>query len=144
MQIMIGNRCYDTQTAKALGHWQRGYTTDKGHLNETLYVTENGDYFLYGAGGPRSRYAQRVAPNTWGYGERILPMSVDEAHAWAENHLTESEQDRQLSADGDHEGQTSITLQLRSVTIARLQQEAAKQGVQPSELADRLLSGNLG
>lgn len=143
MQTTIANRHYDTDTAKALGNWQRGYTSDKGHISETLYVTEAGEYFLHGEGGPRSRYAQRVAPNTWGYGERIIPMTVEEAHDWAESHLTESAHDTAFKPEGELGNQTSITLKLRTATVEKLQKLAREQGVQPSELVDALLNGRL-
>lgn len=143
METIIANKRYDTDQAKSLGNWQRGYSSDKGHISETLYVTASGDYFLYGQGGPRSRYAQRVAPNTWGYGERILPMTVEEAHAWAENHLTEAAHDTAFRPEGDSGNLTSITLKLRTSTVEKLQQLADERGIEPSELADTLLKERL-
>ena len=79
MHKTIANKLYDTATARVLGNWQKGYLSDRGYLSETLYLKKTGEYFLHGEGGPRSRYAQRVAPNTWGYGERILPLTNEKA-----------------------------------------------------------------
>lgn len=83
MQKTIANKLYDTATAKAMGNWQRGYSSERGYISETLYLKKSGEYFLHGEGGPRSRYALRTAPNTWGYGGTIIPFTDEEAHAWA-------------------------------------------------------------
>jgi len=51
-----------------------------------------------GEGGARSNYAQRTPDNMWGYGERIIPMTDDEAYQWAEEHM---EADRIVEVFGD-------------------------------------------
>jgi len=140
MQEKIANRVYDTDTANALGNWQRGYRSERGYLSETLYQQADGTYFLHCAGGPRSRYAQRVAPNTWSYGERILPMNDEEAHAWAENHLTESAFDTSFGECAQNRNLTLMLVRLKTVHTDKLSKLAAEQGRQPSDLAEELLS----
>ena len=140
MQEMIANRIYDTDAANALGNWQRGYRSERGYLSETLYQNEDGTYFLHCAGGPRSRYAQRVAPNTWSYGERILPMSHEEAHAWAENHLTEAAYDTAFGECAKNRNLTLMLIRLKTEHTDALNKAAAAQGRQPSELAEELLA----
>jgi hypothetical protein len=140
MHKTIANKLYDTSTAKAMGNWQKGYTSDRGYLSETLYLKKTGEYFLHGEGGPRSRYAQRVAPNTWGYGERIIPLTHEEAHAWAENHLTETAYEVVFGAIPDDGSLTSITVKLRTSTTEKLHRVAREQGRQISELTDELLA----
>ncbi len=143
MQQVIDNKLYDTETAKPLGNWQRGYSSERGYISETLYITESGDYFLYGEGGSRSRYAKRVAPNTWGYGERILPFSNEEANAWAENHLTEADfyaAQKEVAYKGCL---TPMMIRLQCATADKLKKMAAEQGRKASELAEEMICQEL-
>lgn len=139
MQQMIDNKVYDTETAKPLGNWQRGYSSERGYISETLYITEAGDYFLYGEGGSRSRYAKRVAPNTWGYGERIIPFSNEEANAWAENHLSEADffaAQKEVKYGGCL---TPMMIRLQCETAKTLKAVAQEQGRKASELAEEMI-----
>ena len=140
MHRTIANKVYDTDTAHALGNWQRGYSSERGFISETLYQKKNGEYFLHGEGGPRSRYAQRVAPNTWGYGERIIPFTNEEAHAWAENHLTESAYDTAFGANANDMNLTLMMVRLKSVYADKLSQLAQEQGRQPVDLAEEIIA----
>ena len=143
MHKTIANKLYDTATAKALGNWQKGYSSERGYISETLYLKKTGEYFLHGEGGPRSRYAQRVGPNAWGYGERIIPLSNEEAHMWAETHLNEAAYEVVFGAIADDGTLTPVTLKLRASTAEKLHRAAREQGRQLSELAEEILSGAL-
>ncbi|MCE5344468.1 MAG: hypothetical protein LLF96_12925 [Eubacteriales bacterium] len=139
MQQTMNNKVYDTETAKPLGNWQRGFSSERGYLSETLYITEEGDYFLYGEGGSRSRYAQRVAPNTWGYGERIIPFNNEEANAWAENHLSEADfyaAQKEVAYNGCL---TPMMIRLQCATEQKLKKLAGEQGRKASELAEEMI-----
>ena len=139
MHKTIANKLYDTATAKALGNWQKGYSSERGYISETLYLKKTGEYFLHGEGGPRSRYAQRVGPNAWGYGERIIPMSHEEAHAWAENHLTENAYDKVFGANARDEVLTPVLVRLKPETAEKLIQAAREQKCQPADVAEDLI-----
>jgi hypothetical protein len=139
MQQTINNKLYDTETGKPLGIWQRGYSSERGYISETLYITQEGDYFLYGEGGSRSRYAQRVAPNTWGYGERIIPFTSEEANAWAENHLSEADfyaAQKEVTYSGCL---MPIMVRLQCVTEQKLRKLAEQQGRKATELAEEMI-----
>jgi hypothetical protein len=139
MQQVIDSKTYDTETAKPLGNWQRGYSSERGYISETLYITEGGNYFLYGEGGSRSRYAKRVAPNTWGYGERIIPFSSDEAHAWAENHLTEADFYAAQQDVASSNCLTPVLLHLPCATAKKLKEYAEAHGRKTIELAEEMI-----
>lgn len=62
-----------------------------GTCSETLYRKRKGEFFLYGEGGPMSKYGVAYGDNEWGYGEEIRPLTVDEAKAWAEENLDADE-----------------------------------------------------
>jgi hypothetical protein len=139
MQQTINNMLYDTETAKPLGNWQRGFSSERGYISETLFITQEGDYFLYGEGGSRSRYAQRVAPNTWGYGERIIPFTSEEANAWAENHLSEADfytAQKEVTYSGCV---TPMMIRLQCATEQKLRKLAVEQGRKTAELAEEMI-----
>lgn len=87
MKKIIEGRVYNTETAKFLGSYQHSYRNDFSFYKEELYRTKSGAYFLYGEGGPASRYSKQVGQNRWTGGEEIRAMSPQGARAWAEEHL---------------------------------------------------------
>jgi hypothetical protein len=95
MKKIIGGRCYDTDTAKILGSTGYSYPGDFGFWTERLYHKKTGEFFLYGIGGPLSKYARSTGLNEWSGGEEIRPLSPEEARKWAEKNL-ETEEFEQL------------------------------------------------
>lgn len=65
----IGKVTYDTSTATVVKKNTFGIFGDPKGYEETLYVTENGNYFLYTNGGSESKYTQ----------EKIKPVSKTNA-----------------------------------------------------------------
>ena len=60
MKRVINRKLYDTDSAEQIAHYARN--TDQRDFNyfvETLYNTEDGEYFLHGRGGPKTKYAKR-------------------------------------------------------------------------------------
>lgn len=89
MKKIINGKKYDTETAKLLVSEGNGLGhRDFSYCEETLYQKRTGEFFLYGEGGPMTKYAQRVDMNSWSGGERIIPITDDEARRWAEKHAS--------------------------------------------------------
>jgi len=88
-KILKGKR-YDTDTAKLLGEYS-AHPGSFDYISEELYRKQTGEYFLYGEGGARSKYAEHVEQSTWGPGEAIIPLTPEAAMQWAEEHLTADE-----------------------------------------------------
>lgn len=87
MKKIINKKLYNTETAKDLGFWNNGRSCcDSSYMEETLYQKKTGEFFLYGYGGALTGYAKRVGTSQ-SEGEKITPLSVDEAKEWAEEHL---------------------------------------------------------
>lgn len=91
MRQVIDGRIYDTSTAALLGqhepHISRG---DFSWLEEGLYQTPRGNFFLAGRGGPMSSYAEYVEGSSGRErrgGAGIRPLTPQEALAWAEDKL---------------------------------------------------------
>lgn len=87
MKKIINGKKYNTATAKELYTMSSGARSDFGHVSETLYIKKTGEYFLYGEGGPMSRYAQSAGQNCWTGGEAITPITEAEARKWGEKHM---------------------------------------------------------
>ncbi len=92
MRKIINGVRYDTDRARLIGEADSGVPmSDFRWWAAELYVTpRSGRYFLNGTGGPMTRFASRQGDER-GYGERIIPMTRQEALAWAEQFLTAEE-----------------------------------------------------
>lgn len=84
MQRVINRKLYDTESAEQIARYARN--TDQRDFNyfvETLYKTEDGEYFLHGRGGPNTKYSRRVNGGTTG-SEEITVLDENEALNWCE------------------------------------------------------------
>lgn len=84
---VINKKTYNTETATALGTATEGSPyRDFTFVEETLYQTAKGAYFVAGSGGPDTRYAVATGNNNYSGSSAITPMTRSEAYAWAEEH----------------------------------------------------------
>lgn len=88
MKKVINGRLYDTDTATCVGSEGTADRRDFYYVWEKLYQKKNKEFFLYGEGGPASKYAVVTGSNSWSGGETIIPLTEAEARKWAESHLT--------------------------------------------------------
>lgn len=92
MKKIINHKLYNTETAKFLGEdWNGVPTSDFSYCSECLYKTRKGNYFLYGEGGPMSKYSVSCGMNEWSGSEVIKPLTEEDARVWAEEHLSTDE-----------------------------------------------------
>lgn len=87
MKQIIDGKMYNTETATLVGEYWNGY--GRGDFNfvvEELYQKKNKEFFLYGEGGPLSKWSRKYGGN-YCYGEDIIPMSDEAAMEWAQIHL---------------------------------------------------------
>lgn len=87
MKKVINGKMYNTETAKCIYSYTNGYSmNDFNYVEEALYQKKTNEFFLYGSGGPMSRYCCSCG-NSWGYGESITPITKEEAKEWAMEYL---------------------------------------------------------
>lgn len=87
MRKIIGGKLYDTDTATKVGYYDSGLSVyDFRHYSERLYKKRTGEFFLYGSGGPRTRYATIDGSGAQMGGEKIIPITLSEAKRWVEDH----------------------------------------------------------
>lgn len=92
MKKIINGKLYDTETAEVIGEYTSRYSVGNfKHFEETLYKKTTGEFFLYGEGGPASPYKELVEEHGATNGEKIIPLSLDEAKKWTEEKLTADE-----------------------------------------------------
>lgn len=90
MKQIINGKKYDTETAKLLASYRNGGGwRDFNHFEEDLYRKKTGEHFVHGVGGPATRYAEREGSNTWTGGEKIRPLTEQEAREWVEKHAND-------------------------------------------------------
>lgn len=84
MRKIIGGKVYDTDTAQKIADYWNGLGgNDFRNISEDLYLKRTGEYFLYGEGGPMTRYAVHNG-NSSSEGSRIIPLTEAEAKEWVE------------------------------------------------------------
>ena len=88
MKRVVKGKLYNTDTATCIGSYEYSNAGDFCHVCEELYRKNNGEYFLAGKGGPKTKYREQVSTRGWSSGEKIIPMTIDEAKDWAEEYLS--------------------------------------------------------
>lgn len=141
MKKIINGKVYDTDTAKELGCYSNGGGwRDFSHYEETLYRKKTGEYFLYGEGGPMTRYAEAQGQNQWSGGSRIMPMTYDEAAKWAEENLTAEEYEEIFGEVVEDDSQVVVTYRLSASTAERIRRMADRDGISQAALIERLVA----
>lgn len=139
MKKVINKKLYNTETAERVGSWYNGhYTNDFAYCSEDLYRTKSGNFFLHGEGGPMSIYAQSSG-NSTGWGERIVPLTYDEAQAWAEKHLDGDDYINIFGEPEEGDDKSALNVRISNVAYTKLKQTAAKQGITLAQAVENLI-----
>ena len=92
MKKIINGKMYNTETAKEIKTISHGDgPRDFRYYEETLFRKRTGEYFLAGEGGPMTKYARAVGQNGMRGGEGVIPLTYEEALAWAEREMDADE-----------------------------------------------------
>ncbi len=140
MMKIIKGRKYDTATAREVGDYANNSDYSSfSHWDETLYVKRTGEYFLYGTGGPMTKYARRVDDNAWGWGEKIIPLDFDEAREWAEKHMDGEAYEAEFGAVEEDGSRAAVTITLPASMIDQLKREAVERSLTLSAWIEKRL-----
>ena len=140
MNKVINGKRYDTETATQMAEWDNGQYRSFGFIKETLYRKRTGEYFIYGEGGPQTRYAELVDNNLWSDGSAIRPVSLEKAQKWAEDHLTANEYEEIFGKIDESGEKRTVTYSLTEAAIEKITKMAAEKGVSKSEIIEQLVS----
>lgn len=140
MKKIINNKVYDTDTARAVGSWANMEDAgDLAYLEETLYRKKTGEFFLRGEGGPATRYARATGSNEWSGGARIMPLTYDDARAWAEEHLTGEAYEAVFGPVAEDESRMQVCYNLSVSAAETIRRRAAELGISASAYIETLL-----
>lgn len=142
MKKVLSKTLCDTKTATKLGGYDNGYgVRDFHYLEQELYRTKSGKYFLYSFGGAATRYAERVDANSYTGGEAIELLEPEEAEEWAENHL---DGDDYIAAFGEPDEAESCRMSITLSAAARrkLDTEREKTGDTLNSIIERMILSN--
>lgn len=140
MKKIINGKKYDTETAQRVAGWDNGRYGDFSHCSEELYRKRTGEFFIYGEGGPMSRYARSCGQNEWCGGEEIIPLNYDAARKWAEEHLDADEYEDIFGEVAEDDSKVSATFRLSASTLELIKRRAAEQGLSLSEYVESRLA----
>ncbi len=137
MKKVLGGKVYDTETAEKCGEDSQGRPNDFRWVCETLYRKRTGEFFIHGEGGARSQYAESIG-SSWYNGEKIIPISYEDAQKWAEERL---DGDEYLAIFGDPEEDSTEALMVRvsAQAKAKLDREASRSGKTRAQIIEDLL-----
>lgn len=139
MKKIINGKVYDTSTAHAVGSWDNGIYGDLNSLSESLYRKRTGEFFLFGQGGARTRYASAAEDNRWSSGSSIIPLTWESARQWAEEHLDGDAYEDIFGPVPDDTSRTIVTLSLSAGSVDRARRAAAQAGMSLSAYIESLL-----
>lgn len=139
MKKVINGKLYNTQTAKLLGEDSYSNPSDFNYWIESLFQKRTGEFFLYGEGGPMSRYAQTTSQNEWSGGEQIQPLTVENARQWAEQHLSADEYESIFGEITEDDNKKNATFSISRDAIELLARMASETGKTRSELVEEMI-----
>jgi len=141
MKKIINGRRYDTETARELASASSAVgRNDFGFWEETLFRKSTGEYFLYGQGGPASKYAESCGQNQWSGGSRIIPVSLEAAQKWAEEHLDGDDYEEIFGAIEESAEKRTATFSLTEATIEKIARMAQSQEITKSDVIEKLVT----
>ena len=133
MKKIINGKRYDTDTAKMLASDSYSNRRDFGYWCETLYRKNTGEFFLHGEGGPMSRYAVTTGQNEWSGGEKIIPLTIESAKSWAEEHLDADQYEKIFGVVTEDGYKKTVTFSLPETIIEKIKHDASQSGMTMSD-----------
>lgn len=85
MKRIINGKIYNTETAERIGSYSRSNPSDFSYIDESLYRTKKGRFFIAGEGGAMTRYAESGSDGTWWGASGICVLDDGEALDWCES-----------------------------------------------------------
>lgn len=87
MKKVIDGKVYNTDTALLVGQWDNGLPSGGfEYCDEALYLSPGKQFFLWGEGGPMTRWSRSNGKETWGISDIVL-LSPYKALYWEGEHL---------------------------------------------------------
>ena len=136
MKKIINGKLYDTETATRIASKSHGQgRRDFSYYEETLYRKRTGEYFLYGEGGPMSRYSVSRGLNEWSGGEKIIPLNFEKAREWGEENMDADDYQAEFGEIVEESSErVTMSISLDGTIADRIRREAKEKGLSVSAL----------
>ena len=138
MKKIINGKMYDTDKAKRIGYNGGGDGLTRWY--EELYQKRTGEFFLYGEGGPMTKYAKSIGQNQWSGGKKIIPLEMEPARKWVEEYLTADDYERIFGLPDEDAEPVLLSMQLPAIIAAKARQRAIEDGVTLTAIVERALT----
>lgn len=125
MKKIIKGKIYDTGTAKLLAEYSCGSPSSFEFFREKLYQKKTGEFFIHGEGHAASKYAIYNG-NSWGPGEKIMPIGAKGAQEWAEENLDAEDYASIFGVPKDDESTYLLSVRITAKARAVLEQKRIK------------------
>lgn len=140
MKKIINNKRYDTETAKQIaetGSWEQGIGPSNFNFwSETLYQKRTGEYFLFGEGGPLSKYSEPYENNGSQSGAKIIPLTLGQAKQWAEKAMDADEYEANFGPVEENTDKHVMSLSVNESTYQIIKRRAAENKISMSQVID--------
>lgn len=149
MKRIIRNKLYNTDTAHKIAEYCNNAEQDFARATITLYRKRTGEYFIHGDGGPYTIYGRRYEDGSMGWGEKIEPLTYQQAKQWAEDHISADAYESEFGKITEDDSTTVLYLNLPSAIAEQLRRSARENGkgiteyiLSQLELASSISSGD--
>lgn len=140
MKKIINGKKYDTDTAILYGSYDNGSHLRENRFCEQLYRKKTGEFFLYGKGGPETKYAVSCSQGKWSEGENIEPLTFVAARTWAERYLKKEEYETIFGKVDESGERKTVSYSLPASLVEKVKRAAAEKGIGPSEFVESALT----
>lgn len=143
MKRIINGKRYDTDTAKFIKTYSSGLSiSDFRYYDESLYLKKTGEFFLYATGNGASKYAGQYG-DLRGPGEKIVPLTLDEAKAWVEKIEDPDLYEELFEISDEEEGNVAFSMLLPSSLYNILDHRSLKDGITKKDIVVKALENYL-
>ena len=139
MKKVINGKVYDSEKAKFLDSDSYGAPGDASYWKEWLYQKRTGEFFLFGEGGPMSKYSRILGDNSWGYGEEIIPLSYEAAQKWAEEHLSAEAYEKIFGEISESSEKIAVLLSISASALDTAKRAAVQDEMSLSAYIEKLI-----
>lgn len=138
MKKIINGKVYNTCTARLVAEHDSGHAVNDFHwFHEELYVKKTGEFFMFGEGHAASPYAYSCPSGGYDHGEKIVPLTFEEAQSWAEKHLDPEEYCKIFGEPDEDAEDEKLTVRLSAAAAAKLARESSKNGISKQAQLER-------
>ena len=139
MKKIINGKVYDTETAHSICTWDNGVYEGFDSIEETLYRKRTGEFFIFGEGGARTKYATVSDNNHWSGGSEIVPLTWEAAREWAEAHMDADGYEAIFGPVAEDDSRTVVTISLSVGSLETAKRSAAQAGMSLSAYIESLI-----